>query len=231
MITFFFEEDMKKSHLLVLIIACLSQPLLAELNNQPWQPILGRDYQELTSTQSATETKDNNVNTIKFYFWAGSSSSYQLEVALQNWLKINNSVTLQRIPLVKRPGWRLLAKTWLAVEQLPNAEAFLTNLYRTIHIDQTKILSFDDLLPLIQQQNIEESEFKTLFHSLAINQQLNTLEKAARLFPIHTVPTIIINNRWSIDASNMLSADQFVTIIESLTTISLPLPLPLSIEQ
>lgn len=213
---------MKKYYLFILMIICLSQTLFAQLNAELWNPVLGRDYQTITSPKVDAETPNNINNQLTFYFWAGSTSSYQLDLALQSWLSTKNNVSLQRIPLVKRPKWRLLAKAWLVVEQLPDAEQILSNIYKAIHVDQIDILSFDDLLPLIDSQSLDELEFKTNFYSLAINQQLNALQKSAQLFPIRTVPTIIINNRWSIDASNQLTADQFIAIIEKLTSKPLP---------
>ena len=217
MLTFFFGKDMKVNYILILILLCLNPCALAQTNNEPWKPQLGRDYQAITPSKTNSDAQNVNSNSIQLYFWAGSPSSYQLDLALQNWLINKQAFNLQRIPLVKRPNWRLLAKTWLVVEQFPIANAFLNRLYEAIHVDRTDILTFNDLLPIINEYKLDELEFKTSFYSLAINHQLNTIQKSAQLFPIHTVPTIIINNKWSIDASTKLSADQFISIIEQLT--------------
>jgi len=97
-----------------------------------WKPVEGQHYKSINPKISPKPG-------ITFYFWPGSASCYQLEHALQNWQQQHPEIIVKRIPLVKRPQWRLLAKSWLVAAGMDSntknrGELFLNELYQTIHI-------------------------------------------------------------------------------------------------
>ncbi len=176
-----------------------------------WKPIAGQHYRALNIAPPLQSG-------ITFYFWPGSASSYQLEHALQNWQKLNPNMEIQRIPLVTRPHWRLLAKAWLVAEAIDktNSLAFLNDLYKTIHQDSQPISNIEELKQFFVSHDTDPLNFVTQFNSLAINQQLKSQQTAAALFPIIGVPTIIINNQWYSDASMVKTSAQLIDVINLL---------------
>jgi len=174
-----------------------------------WQPIAGQHYHSV-NTNLPPETG------IKFYFWSGSESCYQLDLALQNWQKQHPEINITRIPLIARPHWRLLAKAWLVAQNMGKDLMFLNQLYEKIHSKSEPINNFSDLEQFISTQEIDQLNFKAQYNSLSINQQLQDLQSQLQVFPITGVPTIIINNRWYSDASTGISSAQLITIIDQL---------------
>jgi thiol:disulfide interchange protein DsbA len=180
-----------------------------QADTQPWIPVAGQHY-------LAYASKTPRQSGIKYYFWPGSASCYQLENALQNWQIEHPEIDIERIPLVKRPQWRLFAKAWLVATALDKGEPFLNQLYKTIHVEAQQINQLAELDQLLTKLQIDKQDFATRYNSLAINQQLNSLQKQADSYPISGVPTIIINDRWYSDASMASTSAQIIEIIETL---------------
>ena len=178
-------------------------------DTRPWVPVAGQHY-------LATDSKAPRQSGIKYYFWLGSASCYQLENALQNWQTQNPEISIERIPLVKRPEWRLLAKAWLVATALDKGELFLNQLYKSIHIEAQQINHVTELGQLLTKMQIDQQDFVNRFNSLAINQQLKSLQEQAELYPISGVPAIVINNRWYSDASMASTSAQLIEIIKTL---------------
>ena len=198
---------------LIILVLLISQSMVtqaaANADSQPWTPVAGQHYLAINSEQP-------RQSGIKYYFWPGSPSCYQLENALQNWQLKHPEVNIERIPLIKRPEWRLLAKAWLVATTLDKGEAFLNQLYKTIHIEAQHINDVSELGLLLTKLQIDEQDFIARFNSLVINQQLKSLQKQAELYSISGVPTIIINDRWYSDPSMASTSAQLIEIIETL---------------
>lgn len=206
-----------KLHLAVFILClAVSQNLEAKQTvNQSWQAVEGQHYLRL---DQAPETDLLSAGTnIKFYYWPGSASSYQLELALQDYSATHPEITIQRIPLVMRPHWRLLAKACLVAEDMQQGPSFLDQLYRAIHIEAKTISNETELEQLLLSLEIDPLDFFTRFNSLETNQRLKLLQKQSASFPIKGVPTIIINNRWISDASIATTSAQLISVIEQLS--------------
>ena len=101
----------------------------------PWQAVAGQDYHSIKpgvlSAQSSPLNPEQQI--ISYYFWPGSESCYQLDQALQSWQEQYPQIQIEKIPLVKRPEWRLLAKAWLVAKTMDDEQAFLNALYQKIH--------------------------------------------------------------------------------------------------
>ena len=191
--------------------------LRAELTNSipAIEPIAGVHFQLIKDPPITSQL--SNTSFVKFYFWPGSESCYQLELALQQWQKQHPNIFIQRIPLVKRPQWRFLAKVWLTAQQHQQEEQKLLNgLYKKIHQQSQQINELNQLTEMFLSLNIDPLDFNTRFNSTSINKQLKTLQDQATLFPIRGVPTIIIDNQWITDASMANTSAQIIKILEQL---------------
>jgi len=188
----------------------------------PWEPVANQHYHAINIPVDANVTPEQTSelklekHIIKFYFWPGSESCYQLDQALRAWHEQHPQIQIDRIPLVKRPQWRLLAKAWLVAKQMDDEMAFLDELYQQIHDKRQPIENYFNLEQFIISRNIDPLNFKTQFNALSTNQQLQSLQLQADKLSIAGVPTIIINNRWYTDASTGVSSAKLITIITQL---------------
>ena len=207
---------MKLSVSVIIVLILFSSNLLANENEEVWTPIAGQHYQSIAS-------KLSYQTGIQFYFWPGSASCYQLESALQDWQLLHPDIKIERIPLIKRPQWRLLAKAWLVALAMDSEDnhqgiSFLNALYQAIHMKLMPINTPAELEQFIISLDISPQDFMTRFNSPAINLQLKIFQQQASLLPITGVPTLIINNQWLSDASMATTAAQFIAILDHVIT-------------
>jgi len=183
-----------------------------------WQAIAGQHYHAINPDALPAQSSPLNPEQqiISFYFWSGSESCYQLDQALQSWQEQYPQIQIDKIPLVKRPGWRLLAKAWLVAKTMDDEQSFLDALYQKIHGEKEAIDNYLSLEQFIISRGLDPIDFKAQFNSLSTNQQLYALQLQADNLSIAGVPTVIINNHWYTDASTGISSAQLITIIEQL---------------
>jgi thiol:disulfide interchange protein DsbA len=206
---------MKPMQLLMILLFLFTINSTAETTNS-WQPLEGQHYIALES-----KTELNTAPGIQFYFWPASASCYQLELALQKWQLTHPLIEIKRIPLVKRPSWRLLSKAVLVAEQLNLTETFINQLYQALHL-QSQIISNDaELEQFLLSQNIDSVNFMTIFSSMMMNQKLKSIELSNSLMPIKGVPTIIINGQWLSDANMVKTSAQMLSVIDLLSSQSI----------
>ncbi len=177
------------------------------------QIIEGKHYQPLSVTKPIQSG-------IKFYFWPQSVSCYQLELAINDWHENHPEIVIQRIPLVKRPHWRLLAKAWLVAKSMNIDALLLESLYQAIHFQQMSVKNVDELEVFLELMDIDTLDFMVRFQSHAINVELKTLQNDAKKLPIFGVPTIIINDRWISDAAMATTSEQMILILDRLTVVN-----------
>ncbi len=188
----------------------------------PWKPVAGQHFHAISHANNPdvlpnqSSEFDLNKNSITFYFWPGSESCYQLDQTIKSWHEEHPEIQIDRIPLVKRPQWRLLAKAWLVAKKIDDELTFLDALYQKIHGKRELIDNYLNLEQFIVSRGLDPLDFKTQFNALSTNQQLQSIQLQAEKLSIAGVPAIIINNRWYTDASTGISSAQLITIIDQL---------------
>ncbi|MFT5452453.1 MAG: thiol:disulfide interchange protein DsbA [Enterobacterales bacterium] len=208
-------KSMKSKQLLMILLLLFTMNTTAQ-ETSIWQPIEGQHYVALETT-----TVQNTAATVQFYFWPGSASCYQFELALQKWQWNHPRTEVKRIPLVKRPSWRLLSKAVLVAEELNLADTFINQLYQALHLQYQTISNHLELEQFLQSQNIDAVNFMTLFSSPLINQKLMSIEFSNNLLPLKGVPTIIINGQWLTDATMAKTSAQLLSVIDLLSAQSI----------
>jgi thiol:disulfide interchange protein DsbA len=156
-------------------------------------PVAGKHYQPIAP--GSTES-----NQITLYCWLGSPSCYQVEFALSEWVQETNLVLVNQ-PVIKRPHWRRLAKARLVARQMAMENEFVSRVYQALHLDKQDIADDDTLITLAEEIGLSKSRFTNLFYAAETNQALNDIQQEASYLPIKGVPTVILKQRWLVDAS------------------------------
>ena len=161
----------------------------------------------------------DQVVDIEVYYWYGCKACYQLEVALEGYIQKHPQLKVRRVPLVAYTSWRSQAylqplMTELANNNLEVVDKF--DLYKACLQDCSQFSSFEaskDWLKAFKQINelphINESE---------IWRKEKIYRNRADSFSISQVPTILIKERFAIDADSAKNVDRFIQIIDFLLT-------------
>ena len=169
-----------------------------------WQPKLDSHYKRLPSPLS-----EPTEQALIIYCWLGSPSCYQLESALNAWSQ-TSGVAIEYRPLIMRPHWRLLAKARLVAKEIAQESLVVSAIYNKLHEEKLAISNEEELFMLIETLGVSASRFANVFYSAEINASLKAIEAQSKELMLDGVPSLIINNRWLIDAGKLKTSREFL---------------------
>jgi len=180
---------------------------------------LGKDYQQLDSfniDQIQNLSDLNNLYHVEIFYWYGCESCYQVESSLNSYIKSHPQLKVKRTPLVARVNWREQAYLQPLMEQLSELENIPSHLeiYQQCLSDcqvfSQYASSLQWLTDKLDQQQLPVIDLSLIWESEKI------YKKRAEKFSISQVPTIIINEKYKVDANQAGTARRLVEIVDFL---------------
>ncbi len=179
----------------------------------------------VSAAEAPSETSSNYLeiygadvsanNQITLYCWLGSESCYILETILSQWAT-NNAIPLLHVPLIKRPHWRRLAKARLVAQQMDVEEELVQIIGRHLFQDKQTLESDEALFQLLEDSQISATRFANIFYAAETNQAINLIQDEAAKHRIRGIPSVVINNKWLVDASMQRTGREMISTIEQL---------------
>ena len=157
---------------------------------------LGRHYQRLSPTQPTSSGPDQIE--VAEVFWYGCPHCFTFEPYLENWKEdIGENVSFVRVPAVWNPLLQLHARAYYAAEILGVSEEIHSPIFREIHINGNLLNSEQALQDFFERFGVGEEDFVQAFNSFAVHTRLQRADELSRRYRISSVPTIIVNGKYS----------------------------------
>lgn len=173
----------------------------------------------IDTTNTSYLTLDNNIpseqNEVSLYCWLGSRSCYIFQVALSQWAE-THAIPIKHKPLIKRPEWRRLAKAQLVAQLLDVEDEAINLIHQHLYQDNLSISSDDELFQLFERTEIATNRFANVYYAAETNQLIKDIQAEAEKNRVRGIPTIIINNRWLLDASMHRTSREFINTMNLL---------------
>ena len=171
---------------------------------------LGRHYDRLSPTQP-TSSGPEQIEVAEI-FWYGCQFCYTFDPYLESWKgDIEADVSFVRVPAVWNPLLQLHARAFYTAEVLGITEEIHTPIFREIHVNGNLLNSEQALQDFFEQYGVGEEEFAGAFNSFAVHTRLQRADELSRRYRISSVPTVIVNGKYSASAS---SAGDYPTLME-----------------
>ena len=152
---------------------------------------------------------------LTLYCWPGSKSCFLLETALRQWATDNNFI-LEHQSLIKRHHWRRLAKARLVAQIMQIDDQFRPALYHHLHQANQVIDSDEQLFQLVETSGLDHIRFTNLFYAAETNQALNNIQQRADRLSISGVPSLLVGDKWLLDAKSHKTSRSFIDTINQL---------------
>ncbi|MGX5175438.1 hypothetical protein ACUR5C_15565 [Aliikangiella sp. IMCC44653] len=205
---------------IILIFLCLGCCINLALKAQTVENfIAGQDYQVLTVS---IEPKAQDLGALKqiadieVYYWYGCQPCLDAETAIAEYLAMNPQLSLIRIPLTAQVDWRPQAYLQPLMAQLATQIAVPSELeiYQQCLDDCQVFATYQSSLAWLKTSlNLEQLP---RINEAALWEAEKEARKRAELFSISQVPTIIIRERYKVDANMAQSPQRLVKIINYL---------------
>lgn len=161
---------------------------------------LGVNYLRLSPTQPTSSNPDQ-VEVCEV-FWYGCPHCYNFDPMLEQWRQQQpDYVSFVRVPAVWNDLLRIHARAFYTAEALGKGEEMHAEFFREIHERRNGLDTEAKLTEFFGRFGVDAETFKTTFDSFAVQAKLQRADELNRRYRIGSVPTLVINGKYTTDAS------------------------------
>ena len=176
---------------------------------------LGTHYQRFPSAQGTSSSPD--MIEVAEVFWYGCPHCYTFDPYLEDWRQnLPEDVSFVRIPAVWNPLLQVHARAFYAARALNVSDELHTAFFREIHINRNGLDSQDALADFFASHGVEREDFNAAFESFAVNNFMNRADDLSRRYRIGSVPTVVVNGKYTSDAGMAGSYEDLMELIDEL---------------
>ncbi len=198
---------MKK--LLILIICVFSSIAIANAK----QYDEGIDYARIEQQPTHTGKK---IEVIEF-FWYGCPHCYHFEPYISKWNKTKPAnVEFVRIPAVFRPGWKVQARAYYALQQMGVLESIHDKIFDEIHKNKNPLNTVNSIADFVAKQGVNRAEFLQQYNSFVVDERVRKAIKELAAYKISGVPTVIVNGKYKLNGRMAGTYENLIKILNYL---------------
>lgn len=151
-------------------------------------------------------------------FWYGCAHCFNLDPAIEAWRNKGKPpyVEFVRVPGMWNDTLRLHARLYYTAEALGKLEALHSTLFRTIQVDGDPLNTIPAMTAFFKKHGVSSDEFQKAFASFAVESKLQRADFLNRRYQINSVPTVVINGKYTTDVGLAGGEPQLFQVIEEL---------------
>lgn len=199
---------MKRAIFGMVLALALAAPARAEY-------LEGVEYALLAAPQ-AVET--GNRIEVREVFWYGCPHCYALEPVLAKWLKtLPANARFLRMPGGQwAPSFEPHARTYYALEALGLLEKLHMPLFDAIHGRRRALNDEASIGFFVVEQGVKDADFRKAYSSFGVGVKVRTARQYLERSGIRSVPTIVVDGRYTTSASMAGSHEEALKVVDFL---------------
>jgi protein dithiol oxidoreductase (disulfide-forming) len=176
---------------------------------------MGTHYLRLSPTQPTSSNPDQVE--VAEVFWYGCPHCFAFDPLLEQWRERQPGyVNFVRVPAVWNPLLQLHARAFYTAEALGKGAEMHAEFFREIHDRGSRLDSEAALQEFFARFNVDAAAFKTAFDSFAVQTKLQRADELNRRYRIESVPTIVVNGKYTSDAPQVGSYEDLLELVDEL---------------
>ena len=176
------------------------------------QPVAD-SYATLKTTQPVTTGK--HIELIEF-FWYRCPHCYEMEPALNTWLKkLPPDVQLRRVPVVFRDDWLPAAKIYYALLDV-GAEKLHGEVFDAYHLDNLNLDNEAVLLDWVAKKGVDRAKFAASYQSFSTQSKATQGGMLGRAYNLKGVPSFAVDGKYVTTESMAGSRPALFTTLDQL---------------
>jgi thiol:disulfide interchange protein DsbA len=201
--------------------ASTTQPSL-KLNGPSSRPPTSARFKEGTHYQKIVPAQPTNVPPGKVevveVFWYGCGHCFTLDPALESWRAKSKPgyVEFARLPAMWNEATRMHARLFYTAELLGKLDELHTLIFREIHVNGNMLNNLDKIAAFFQKHGVSKEQFTEAFSSFAVESKLQRADFLNKRYRIQSVPTMVVNGKYSTDVGSAGGESQLFTLIGEL---------------
>ena len=177
---------------------------------------MGKHYMRLSPTQPTSSSPDQVE--VAEIFWYGCPHCFNFDPYLERWQTTKpDYVSFVRVPAVWNSLLQLHARAFYTAEALGKGAEMHSAFFSEIHERGNMLDAEAKLQEFFGRFGVDAAAFKTTFDSFAVQAKLQRADELSRRYRIQSVPTIIVNGKYTTDGEQAGSYDDLLALIDELT--------------
>lgn len=198
----------------VLVLTLLSGSLYGDVVGES-KFVAGKDYRVLSPAQPTSS--GTGVVEVAEFFMYGSPHCYTLEPFLEAWLERKPSgVSFIRIPAQFNSAAKFYAKTFYAAQGLGVSEKMHLPIFEAIHNNRIPPGSEAAIKAVFVANGVDGDAFAQSVKSFEVDSGSRRAATLARRYKIQSVPTFVINGKYTTSVAMAGSIDRVSDILDYL---------------
>lgn len=174
----------------------------------------GHDYARVSQPQPVTTGK--KIEVLEF-FWYRCPHCFQLEPALNNWMKtLPRDAQVRRVPAVFRDDWMPGAKLYYTLEQMNLLGRLHHKVFDAYHIDNVNLNDPGVLGGWIARQGVDRKKFEGIYRSFSIQSKAAQGGRLATTYAITGVPAFVVDGKYATSVSMTGSPQRLFEVLDQL---------------
>jgi protein dithiol oxidoreductase (disulfide-forming) len=176
---------------------------------------MGAHYLRLSPTQPTSSNPDQIE--VAEVFWYGCPHCYELDPQLERWRQGKpDYVSFVRVPAVWNPTLQIHARAFYTAEALGKGEEMHAEFFREIHERRNGLDSEASLQEFFGRFDVAPTAFKQAFDSFDVSAKLQRADELNRRYRIGSVPTIVVNGKYTTDGPMAGSYEELLVLVDEL---------------
>ena len=151
------------------------------------------------------------------FFSYGCVHCYNFDDDLSAWVEAReDKITFLRSPAISNEAWRILGRAYYTLEELDLLGSLHSQMFYEIHEARRNITSAEQLSNLLLKEDSARQQFLEVFKSVEVTQKVNRADELARRFKVATVPNIIVNGKYLVQAGNGIGLTRMLDVMDHL---------------
>jgi thiol:disulfide interchange protein DsbA len=176
---------------------------------------LGTHYNRLSPTQPTSSSPDEVE--VAEIFWYGCPHCFAFDPYVKAWVASKPEyVSFVRVPAVWNPLLRLHARAFYTAEALGKGAEMHDPLFREMHENHNMLDTEDKLRDFFGKFGVNADAFKGAFDSFAVHAKLQRADELNRRYRVSSVPTIVVNGKYTTDGSMAGGYDELFALVDEL---------------
>lgn len=195
----------------VIIVAALAVTVIKDAPMGQFEP--GEHYEMV---EEPRRIRGDKIEVMEFFSY-GCIHCYNLDPDLEDWVEDQGeTIEFVRTPAIASEQWRLLGRTYYAMEELEILEENHYRLFRAIHDGGINLASVNQLASWIDGKGTTAEEFRKAYNSPAVETRVRSADRMGRRMKIASVPTIIVNGKYRVGMSRTVGPSRMLDVMDHL---------------
>ena len=180
----------------------------------PDEAFEGHEYTRVKNAQPVATGK--KIEVLEF-FWYRCPHCFQLEPALNTWLKtLPKDAQVRRVPAVFRDDWMPGAKLYYTLEQMNLLGSLHPKVFDAYHVENINLNDPAVLGGWIAKQGVDRKKFEGVYNSFFIQSKATQGARLATTYAITGVPAFFIDGKYATSVSMTGSEARLFEVLDQL---------------